>query len=510
LESQSIRPRIVWSLVILLALAFQGSRGLWEPDEGRHASIAAAMLDSGDFRIPRLEGRVFLDKPPLLFWSAAAGIAAFGRNEWAVRLPLALFFVLAAAGVGRLGARLWNGEVGRRAAWIWATSLLPFLAGHSLTPDLPLALGAIWTACGVVVAVRAERTRERWLGWLGAGAAAGFGLLAKGPAMLPTLPPLLAFVLLDSRASRAELRSPRPWLAGAVALLLGGSWYLFVIRHLPGAGEYLLDNQVTGRLFSSAYQRNAGWQGALRVYAPTLLVGALPWWPWVAVRLARRPGTWGERIAAWSRAARRPEWILVGLGVALPLAVFALAGSKLPFYLLPVSAPLAIGGARLLDVDLWSPRRRLAASLAWVAFLLGIEAAAAYAPLGALARDSGRLAAAIRASPAAGLGIVVVDSQANGLPFYGFADFHTARSPEVPYPLFEPSPHLPDALARVGAEGRPHLMLTSADRADRLATRLATLGWSCSEPERYLRLVGRICRAVRDPVVPGAAAAGER
>ncbi|MFN7943485.1 MAG: glycosyltransferase family 39 protein [Thermoanaerobaculia bacterium] len=500
MESQSIRPRFVWPLVILLALAFQGSRGLWEPDEGRHASIAAAMLDSGDFRVPRLEGRVFLDKPPLVFWSAAAGIAAFGRNEWAVRLPLALFFVLAAVGVGRWGARLWSREVGERAAWIWATSLLPFLAGNSLTPDLPLACAAIWTAFGVVSAVRAERTRDRWLGWLGAGAAAGAGLLAKGPAMLATLPPLLAFALLDSRASRAELRSPRPWLAGSLALVLGGAWYLFVIRRLPGAAEYLVDNQVTGRLVSSAYQRNAGWQGALRVYAPTLLLGALPWWPWVAFRLARRPGSWSSKLAAWSRAARRPEWTLVGLGVALPFAVFALASSKLPFYLLPICAPLAIGFACLLDVDLWSPRRRLAMALGWCALLLGIKAAAAYASLGTTVRDSGRLADAIRASPAGALGIVVVDSQANGLPFYGFADFHTARSPQVPYPLFEPSPRLPDALARVGAEGRPHLMLTSADRADRLAARLATLGWTCSDPERYLRLVGRVCRQVGAPV----------
>ena len=40
---------IIIALVIILAFAFQGSRGLWEPDEGRYVRCAYEMLKSGDW-----------------------------------------------------------------------------------------------------------------------------------------------------------------------------------------------------------------------------------------------------------------------------------------------------------------------------------------------------------------------------------------------------------------------------------------------------------------------------
>ena len=39
-------------LAVLLALSFQGTRGLWGPDEGRYSNIALEMVDSGDWVTP--------------------------------------------------------------------------------------------------------------------------------------------------------------------------------------------------------------------------------------------------------------------------------------------------------------------------------------------------------------------------------------------------------------------------------------------------------------------------
>ena len=44
-------------LTLLLALSFQGVRGLWGPDEGRYSNIALQMVESGDWVTPRADGQ---------------------------------------------------------------------------------------------------------------------------------------------------------------------------------------------------------------------------------------------------------------------------------------------------------------------------------------------------------------------------------------------------------------------------------------------------------------------
>ena len=78
------------AVLLLLAFAFQGTRGLWEPDEGFYANAALGMIDSGDYLVPRLNGAPFLDKPPLIYWLQAAGVRLLGRSEWGLRLGHAL------------------------------------------------------------------------------------------------------------------------------------------------------------------------------------------------------------------------------------------------------------------------------------------------------------------------------------------------------------------------------------------------------------------------------------
>src|SRR5579862_6710414 len=84
-----------WRVAIVLALAplwIVGilDRGLWTPDEPREADIAWRMSQQSDRSLPQLAGSPFLEKPPLSYWMAAAGIALFGDSPAGARAPLLL------------------------------------------------------------------------------------------------------------------------------------------------------------------------------------------------------------------------------------------------------------------------------------------------------------------------------------------------------------------------------------------------------------------------------------
>ena len=120
-------PR-VWFLaaVATLAFAFQGSRGLWEPDEGRYVNTALQMIKTGEWTVPyRHHETQHLTKPPLTYWALAGSMTVFGRNEWAIRLPNALAFFLTVIAVWVMGrqflpARPWL------PALVYTSSALPF------------------------------------------------------------------------------------------------------------------------------------------------------------------------------------------------------------------------------------------------------------------------------------------------------------------------------------------------------------------------------------------------
>src|SRR5881409_2515337 len=89
-------------LCLLLPLLGVSRWGLWERVEGRYADAAREMLDSGDFVTPRINGTVFLDKPPLVYWVTAASLALWGSDEVGARFGLTLF----AAGILLVTRRL--------------------------------------------------------------------------------------------------------------------------------------------------------------------------------------------------------------------------------------------------------------------------------------------------------------------------------------------------------------------------------------------------------------------
>lgn len=368
-----------WSLLfvigfgLLLGFAFQGTRGLFSPDEGRYTDAALQMLDTGNYMAPAYSpDEVNFSKPPTTYWVIAASMKLFGRNTWAVRMPYALAFLLTLLVLHAMGRRLIP-EKPWLPSLVYGCALAPFVTGNIVSTDAFLTLCEALAMLGFLRAAfdEAERGRKRyvmlmWAGW-------GLAFLTKGP---PGLMPLLAVIpFIVRRDGWRGLGRFFPLGGIALFLLIGLSWYLVVVVRYAGLLQYFLQQEVYNRVFTAAHRRHAGWLGWIKVYVPVLAIGLLPWWPALG-RVLRR---WVS-IERWgAKGSPSVEQFLV-LWFLLPFVVFCLVQSRLPLYMLPLFVPLSLLLAlELRDrVDLRRAGQKLLLAL-WVVILLAIKGGAAYA-----------------------------------------------------------------------------------------------------------------------------------
>lgn len=383
IQAASLRPQPApatrWSLLwliglgLLLGFAFQGSRGLWGPDEGRYVDAALQMLDSGDYLTPGYSpDEVNFSKPPTTYWVLAAAMKLGGRNSWAIRAPYALAFLLTMLLLHAMGRRLIP-EKPWLPGLVYALCAFPFVTANIVSTDVFLTLCEAVAMLGFVLAAFGDEPRPArrhvWLMWLGWGLA----FLTKGP---PGLLPLLAIVVFiagrDGWRGLGRLFLPSGLI---LFLVIGFSWYVVVMLRYPWLPHYFLHQEIYNRLFTGTQHRHAGWWGWMLIYLPTLLLGSLPWWLSLlrGTPLVLRAQTW----RAW-RQQHAVEWLLA-LWFLLPFAVFCLAQSRLPLYLLPLFLPIALMVALELrqHIDLRTHEHR-AWVLLWVIALLALKGSASH------------------------------------------------------------------------------------------------------------------------------------
>jgi 4-amino-4-deoxy-L-arabinose transferase-like glycosyltransferase len=326
--------RLISAILIIAALfCGLGARPLNEPDEGRYAGIAAAMLDSGDWTTPRLWGLPHLDKPPAAYWALAASMRVFGRNAWAVRLPLAAA-ALAAAWATRLLAHDLAGPTA--ATWapvILASSLLFEVMARMATTDIILTASIAWTAAAAWRLRKPPdgRTRSR-LAW-GALAALSLaaGILAKGPAAV-ALPLGACIVAALGQRERSFSWLAAPAAAGFAGLGLAAPWFAAVETREPGALHYMFFDQAVGHALGTTVNKRPG--GVL-YYAPILIAGLCPWTAWAITPLRRK---WRAQL----EPERRAGALFLAAWAGLTIVIFSLVSSKLPAYVLPLFPPAAV------------------------------------------------------------------------------------------------------------------------------------------------------------------------
>jgi 4-amino-4-deoxy-L-arabinose transferase-like glycosyltransferase len=315
---------------------------LWNPDEPRYAEIAREMSVTREWFIPKLDGKTFLEEPPLQHW-LVIGAGLGDVTAWSARAPAAFTASLALAAVFLLGSWLFSRWVGLASAFFLGTAFeFWWLAGRAQV-DMLLAASVLVAVAGFAASERFPERRAAGLVVFYLAATVGF--LAKG-LLGPGLPGLavVAYLLWDRRSLRGH------WahlIAGSLFLLaVIVAWGLILSRHGGAANvtEYFVRQHL--QRFTGGHDH----QGPFWYYFAIFPVVFLPW------TLLVPAGFVGLR-GAFARDKEESRWLrLVAAWFLSGFALLTLASTKRETYLVPIFPAAAV----LLAVGLEHAWDRLA------------------------------------------------------------------------------------------------------------------------------------------------------
>lgn len=336
-SSSGLTPLRAFFILLLLGsltLFFGAGRvPLLGADEPRYAEIAREMWVSGDYIVPRLAGKIWLEKAPLLYWGQAFFYSFLGANELAARLPSAFGAFFLTLGLWATARRILGERSGLYIAAVAASMLAIIVFAHGASTDMTLcamlggAMLCLWQASQSPRAAR----------WILATAAFTAGaMLAKG-----LIGPLLVVLVSGIWCAWARPRFAVPprllplVLLAAVLLFFAVSaiWYWPVWATV---GRYFWEEFFVHHHFKRYTTNEYNHPQPFYFFFFIALIGALPWTAWLF------PAALGIRGLRPRTDKRDALLAFAWVWALVPIAFFSLSGSKLPSYILPSFPALAI------------------------------------------------------------------------------------------------------------------------------------------------------------------------
>lgn len=265
----------ITALFLLFLFLLPGiNRGLWGPDEPREAGICSAMVRTGEYMIPRLNGKPFLEKPPL-YYIVAASIGSLIKtdNEIPYRLASLFFGTLTLLVAFSLVSRHYGRTAGLIAAGILASSWGFFKLSRWILVDISLVFSI--TLC--LSAYLEFRKRESFQAVIVFGLGLGTSFMAKGligPAIVASA------VLMDTVMMKdfSIIRRLRPHLALPIMFATTVPWIVYLYAHggWPFVREVIVVNGIMR--FTGAPEGAAlGHQHGMTYYLSLFPENFLPW-----------------------------------------------------------------------------------------------------------------------------------------------------------------------------------------------------------------------------------------
>ncbi len=329
------------ALLFSLGLA---NHGLWTPDEPRVAEIGREMALNGNWAVPMLDRKPFLEEPPLYYASIAAVFKALGiSSDKVVRIPSAVFAFGGVLALFFLVNMLLGPRCGFLSAFVLAASVEYLRVAHWAIVDSALTCFVVCALACFLAAYLSHRKGRRLLLYVLCYVSCTLAFYAKGfiGVGIPGVA-VLAFLIFDRNIK--EVLRMHLWLGAALFLAMTLPWFLALWRQ--GGGEYLkvflIHNHVE-RFAGGA----SGHSQPFYYYLAQFPGAFLPWSLLVAPVLFQGFRSLG-RLSGKSKTGLLFAlcWFIAGF------LLLSAASTKRVLYLMPILAPISLLTGRYIDDSL--------------------------------------------------------------------------------------------------------------------------------------------------------------
>jgi len=311
-----------------------GYTSLLDPDEAHYAELTREMLRSGNWLVPLLDGKPFIDKPVLFHWLQGASVSLLGETEFAARIPsaiaaLALFAVTRWVGIALLGV-----EAGEWGAIMFATIPATFALSSIGLFDMVFTAFLFGAIGCLLVAAKEQRPRVEQLGYV----LLTLAVMTKGPVALLLVAAFCGAAWMCGGSLRAWI-SRLHWPQGLlVAALAASPW--FVWMHGRFGADFVQGYLLAGNLFYFTQPESFSSRAISHVYYVRVFAGGF--FPWSAILVGRAIDLFRQRrFTSWQTEER-----LLWLWAAVILLFFSVARFKLDHYIFPAAPACCLIAAR--------------------------------------------------------------------------------------------------------------------------------------------------------------------
>ena len=316
-----------------------GKLALTDPDETFYAQTAKEMLAKSEWVTPYLYGKPQFEKPILFYWLVEASFKAFGVNEFAARLPSAIFGTIGVIAVFFLGSLLFNGRAGFISAIILATNVEYIVLSRACITDMVLfvflLLAALFFIGGYI--------RDRSYLYILSSAAIALAVLTKGPIYLALFVFAVVAFLAVSKDLKALKRMPI-WQMALIFIAVTLPWYLAIYKlHGQAFIDGFFGFHNVNRFLVSEHKIGS------QIYynLPIMMGGMFPWSIFIPVAFWNIVKKF-KRDAPDAGVSGKSSWFILIWFFSI-FGFFTASSTKLPTYIFPSFFSLAVIIGALLD-----------------------------------------------------------------------------------------------------------------------------------------------------------------